>query len=436
VTIVSMFRSTVAPLALIATTPVFIYVLWYTAINFQGSILTFAENVSTQEDIVGYFWNEIMPSTDCYSWKIMGAFIAFEAFVMVFCPGKQYIGPVSPSGERPVYKANGMQSFFISMFVFAYMLYNGVDVGTIYDHWGNILATMNAFGLVFCLFLYFKGMYFPSSKDHGSSGNPVIDYYWGTELYPRVFGIDIKTLVNCRTSMMGWALSVMCFAYRHYTLNDGDITKCYAIIVSAALQVIYLAKFFWWETGYFASMDIQHDRAGFYIIWGCLVWVPAVYTYHTFCLVGKGVHVDMSLEEALVIFGLGLAMIFLNYWADYQREIVRATDGETTIWGRKAEIIRTKYVTDKGEEKSSLLLASGFWGITRHFHYIPEISAAFFWSVSNGFGAILPYFYVIFLTILLMDRAGRDDIRCSNKYKKYWDEYRQRVPYKVIPYIY
>lgn len=25
-------------------------------------------------------------------------------------------------------------------------------------------------------------------------------------------------------------------------------------------------------------MDIMHDRAGYYICWGCLVWVPSVYT--------------------------------------------------------------------------------------------------------------------------------------------------------------
>lgn len=33
-----------------------------------------------------------------------------------------------------------------------------------------------------------------------------------------------------------------------------------------------------WETGYWGTMDIMHDRAGYYICWGCLVWVPSVYT--------------------------------------------------------------------------------------------------------------------------------------------------------------
>ncbi len=32
-----------------------------------------------------------------------------------------------------------------------------------------------------------------------------------------------------------------------------------------------MLKFFHWEMGYVNTMDIQHDRAGFYICWGCLV---------------------------------------------------------------------------------------------------------------------------------------------------------------------
>ena len=43
------------------------------------------------------------------------------------------------------------------------------------------------------------------------------------------------------------------------------------IQVSVILQLTYITKFFHWEMGYMNSMDIQHDRAGFYLCWGCLV---------------------------------------------------------------------------------------------------------------------------------------------------------------------
>ena len=50
---------------------------------------------------------------------------------------------------------------------------------------------LNAFALLFCAFLCIKGLYFPSTKDSGSSGNVVVDFYWGTELYPRVWGVYV-----------------------------------------------------------------------------------------------------------------------------------------------------------------------------------------------------------------------------------------------------
>jgi 7-dehydrocholesterol reductase len=48
----------------------------------------------------------------------------------------------------------------------------------------------------------------------------------------------------------------------------------------------------------------------------------------------------------------------------------------------------------------------------------------------------VPYVYVTFLTILLTDRATRDDRRCRAKYGASWEEYCRRVPWKIIPGVY
>ena len=48
----------------------------------------------------------------------------------------------------------------------------------------------------------------------------------------------------------------------------------------------------------------------------------------------------------------------------------------------------------------------------------------------------LPLFYCIFLTILLAERAKRDERKCQNKYGKYYDEYSKKVPYLIVPGIY
>lgn len=69
----------------------------------------------------------------------------------------------------------------------------------------------------------------------------------------------------------------------------------------------------------------------------------------------------------------------------------------------------------------------------RHFHYIPEVAASFMWCVPALFTHALPYYYPFYLSILLTDRAWRDDARCADKYKEHWAAYCKKVPSKIIP---
>ena len=94
------------------------------------------------------------------------------------------------------------------------------------------------------------------------------------------------------------------------------------------------------------------------------------------------------------------------------------------------------YYDDYGNEKKTILLASGFWSIGRHLNYTFELLSALLWSLPALFASPIPYFYVIFLTILIVHRTFRDDDRLSKKYGTYWDEYCKLVPYKMIPGVY
>jgi len=72
--------------------------------------------------------------------------------------------------------------------------------------------------------------------------------------------------------------------------------------------------------------------------------------------------------------------------------------------------------------------------LSQHAGYNFEILASLFWSSPALFsGFVVPYFYVMFLAVLLFDRSFRDDDRCAKKYGKYWKEYSDVVPYKIIP---
>lgn len=302
------------------------------------------------------------------------------------------------------------------------------DIGIVYDKMGNFLASMNIFALCFCAMLTVKGLYFPSTKDNGSNGNLIVDFFWGTELYPRILGFDVKQFTNCRFGMMYWQVGLICYAARQYS-DIGYVSS--SMFVSVFLQSVYVAKFFLWETGYFCSMDIQHDHAGYYICWGCLVWLPSMYTMHTYFLTKHPIL--LTLPGTIAILVGGLLSIYINYDCDRQRQEFRRAEGKLKIWGKEPEYIVAKYLTKDGTERSSLLLASGWWGLARHFHYIPEVLASVFWCVPAQTTFPLPYFYPFYLTILLTDRAWRDDLRCSDKYGEDWKRYCAKVPNKIIP---
>jgi 7-dehydrocholesterol reductase len=53
-----------------------------------------------------------------------------------------------------------------------------------------------------------------------------------------------------------------------------------------------------------------------------------------------------------------------------------------------------------------------------------------------GFDHLLPYFYIFYMTALLVHRVARDDAKCTQKYGNVWRQYCRLVPYKIIPYVY
>ncbi|WJX48599.1 7-dehydrocholesterol reductase [Trifolium repens] len=415
-------------ISLLTLCPPFVILLWYTMTAADGSVLNTFYYLRDN----GGFVN-LWPKPTLLACKIIAVYGAFEAALQLLLPGKTVYGPISPAGNRPVYKANGVAAYLVTLLTYVALWWFGIFNPTIvYDHLGEIYSTLIFGSFIFCIFLYIKGHLAPSSTDSGSSGNIIIDFYWGMELYPRIGKyFDIKVFTNCRFGMMSWAVLALTYCIKQYEEN-GKVAD--SMLVNTILMLVYVTKFFWWEAGYWNTMDIAHDRAGFYICWGCLVWVPSIYTSPGMYLVNHPVNLGTQL--ALFILLAGILCIYINYDCDRQRQEFRRTNGKGLVWGKAPSKIEASYTTTSGETKRSLLLTSGWWGLARHFHYVPEILAAFFWTVPALFNHFLPYFYVIFLTILLFDRAKRDDDRCRTKYGKYWKLYCDRVPYRIIPGIY
>ncbi len=419
------FRTTIGPLLLLTTTPFLVIGVWEAVMFHGGSLFSLAMAGPAA-------WWADMPAPTLTALQIVVGWVIFQLALMHLLPGKAFLGPVTPEGDRPAYKLNGILAWFVShglVFCVAWPL-GWINPGALYDHFGSVLVVLNLGALVFCGLLYVKGLTFPTGRDTVWTGNPVLDIFQGPELHPRLFGTNLKQLINCRVSMMGWSVVVLCFAVaqeQHHNLSPGTAA-------SAFVLVAYLFKFFWWEDGYFQSIDIIHDRFGYYIAWGVLVWVPAIYCL--FALYQVDQVSTMSLPVSIAVAILGLVAIYINYEADAQRQRVRATDANTTIWGKPPEILRAKWTAGDGQERESILLASGWWGVARHFHYVPELATAFFWTVPAGFTHFLPWFYWVFLVILLTDRARRDEKKCAAKYGPWWTQYTAKVKWRMVPGVY
>ncbi len=426
----SFFRKTLVPLLLMLCCPPMAILVWHINLDMGGSLHAFMHLVIIQ----GFFstlwevWQPIFFGS-AIAWKMIFIFMATQLILMRIIPGKTVYGPETPHGNIPTYKNNGFACFLITLFLFCILSFKFAlfSPTIIYDHFAGILGSLNVFSLLFCLLLYFKGRFAPSSSDHSTTGNFIFDYYWGAELYPRIFGWDVKQFTNCRFGMMSWVLIIISFAAKQTELFG----LSNAMMISVGIMLVYIAKFFYWEAGYLRSMDIMHDRAGFYICWGCLVWVPSIYTLPVMYLVNHPY--NFSPIIAISIFVLGVLSVILNYWADAQRQKVRETAGNCTVFGKKPELIYATYTNQQGDTKSSILLVSGFWGLSRHFHYLLEIAAAIFWTLPVLFVNFLPWFYVVFLIALLVHRSYRDEARCKIKYGSYWDQYCAKVQNKIIP---
>ena len=300
---------------------------------------------------------------DPTAWAILAGFGIFQAALQLGLPGKRVAGPVTPRGNTPVYVANGVPAYLVTMAALGIGQYSGVlDLAVAYDKFGEILSALNVFSLALCAGLWAKGHLAPSSSDSGSTGSLLYDFYWGMELYPRIgAAFDVKTWTNCRMGMAGWASLCWAFAAAN-ARGTGSGLPTDAVLVTATLINVYLFKFFVWEPGYWASMDIAHDRAGYYICWGCLVWVPSVYASPALFLGGQP-SLTLGTPLALTLLTAGLAAIWINYDADRQRQAFRASGGKELVWGKAPVKITASYTDGRGATRKSLLLASGWWGL-------------------------------------------------------------------------
>jgi delta14-sterol reductase len=130
----------------------------------------------------------------------------------------------------------------------------------------------------------------------------------------------------------------------------------------------------------------------------------------------------------------GVALLFFTGWvlsrgANLQKYWFKRDPTKKAFW-----LLTPEALTAPDGKR---VLVSGFWGLSRHINYLGELLMAMALALSLGVPTAWgPWLYPLYYVVLLVPRQLDDDKRCAAKYGPLWDEYRRRVPRRIIPFVY
>ncbi|OMO82051.1 delta(14)-sterol reductase-like protein [Corchorus capsularis] len=367
---------------------------------------------------LGFLLQSLIPSWN--SVAVLAIYFAYLAVAGSILPGKLVPGVTLQDGSRLHYRCNGLLALVLLVGLLGIgSKMNFVSLTVISDRGLELLSATFIFSFLVMLVLYAAGC---RSRSKGSSlkphitGNLIHDWWYGVQLNPQFMGIDLKFFF-VRAGMMGWLLINLSILAK--SVQDGSLSL--SMILYQLFCVLYILDYFVYEEYMTSTWDIIAERLGFMLVFGDLVWIPFTFSIQGWWLLNNKVELTKAAAIAnCFVFLIGY-LVFRG--ANKQKHIFKKNPKEL-IWGKPPKVIGGK------------LLASGYWGIARHSNYLGDLLLALSFSLPCGISSPIPYFYPIYLFILLVWRERRDEARCAEKYKDIWAEYCRLVPWRIFPYLY
>jgi delta14-sterol reductase len=322
----------------------------------------------------------------------------------VALPGRWVGGYVRDAAGRPLrYRLNGLLVLAVSVGLAAALVALGaVEADWLWEQRWAALAGAVALGLAFTAWIVLP------APPVGSLGT---DLYLGRLENPRWGGgrVDAKMFLYLYGAVV-LELVVLSFAAHADPLRA-------EVVVYAALFTWFVVDYLTFERVHLYTYDLFAERVGFKLGWGCLAFYPWFYPVGLWSQAGEG-------DPGAPWWLLALAVaVFLTGW--------------TLARGANMQKFRFKRDPSRGEAIGGVLLCSGFWGVSRHVNYLGEILMATGLTLALGDPADpIPWLYPLYYLVLLLPRERDDDRRCAAKYGELWDEYRARVPWRIIPGVY
>ncbi|XP_021467747.2 delta(14)-sterol reductase LBR isoform X2 [Oncorhynchus mykiss] len=351
--------------------------------------------------------------------------LLFQALLYMLPVGKVVEGMPLKNGGRLKYRMNTLYAFVLTVAALGAAVHHKIDLSYIHSHFLQLAVSSLFCSVLLSVYLYVRSRW--ATQDllapGGNSGSVIYDFFMGSELNPRIKGFDLKYFCELRPGLIGWLVINAAMALAEMQLHHLDYPSPAMILVNC-FHLLYVLDAFWHEEGVLSYMDITHDGFGFMLAFGDLMWVPFTFSLQAYYLVHHPNHLSLPWIVGIVTLNVIGFSIFRK--ANSQKNAFRRNPSDPTLSHLKT------IPTATGKS----LLVSGLWGLVRHPNYLGDLIMALAWSLPCGFTHILPYFYVIYLSILLVHREARDEAQCRRKYGSAWDDYCREVRYRIIPRVY
>lgn len=224
-------------------------------------------------------------------------------------------------------------------------------------------------------------------------------------------------------AMLG--LNLLAFTAHHVLLYPEAYSP--GLVLYCALFLWFVVEYLVFERVHLCTYDIFAERLGFKLGWGCFTFYPYFYLIGLWAVAHRP---DPGTPEwALAVY----VVIFFAGWvftrgANLQKYWFKTRPGQPFLGFMKPETL---------SDGDSALLCSGFWSVARHVNYLGEIVQAVGLTLLLGYPRVwLGWLYPLYYVALFLSRERADERRCSAKYGDLWTDYRERVPRRIIPWLY
>lgn len=391
----------------------------------------------------------------------IGIYSFFTLLFFVF-PGEDIDGyvpdPNNPS-RKLRYRLNGLAVFLLTTLSFCCACAaNWLPWDLFYTYRWYFINFANIVGLIGSIYFYIRGdrtLAAKSKKNDLIIGAPwaalnhpnalirgLARFFFGQEANVHWDVFDVKMYLYLSGAIV-LMLNIISFAAEQAKLRaDGTIsigTTCYIVLFGW-----FLVEYLWHEHVHVYTWDFVGENTGFKLWWGCFVVFGYFYPVGMWTIVDNPnfEHPTYILVIAVICFFLGWVLctykLSRSPLSGIQASLLIsfvARGANNQKWNFKTNPNK-KFLGIEQRTVRGRVLVSGWWGLARHVNYLGDTLMSVGLALCADYTNPIAWLYTIYYVILFTTRERDDDWRCEKKYGAEWEEYRKRVPYRMIPWVY